>query len=443
MSDLLSLLMLPALIGMIITGFPIAFSMILVATLFGVMLFGDAVAYQLLTKIEDTASNSILAAVPLFIFMGAMLERSGIAERLFTAIHFWTRRLPGGLGVGAVIMGTLFAAASGVVGATEAVIGLLAIPVMLKHQYSKSLMSGTICASGSLGTAIPPSITVVVLGPVASVSVGSLFSGLMVPGFLMAVLFLLYIVLVAYLKPEMAPRMAPEEDENASWGEKVRVTLWALLPTMALIVTVLGTILLGIATPTEAAACGALGSVLLALAYRNLSLGVLWNSAMRTLNISAMILLIVLGGNMFAGVFFAAGGMATVQSLLMDTGMSPWMILGMILLIAFLAGFVLDMISVVLIVIPVAMPIVRAMGFDEIWFCVAFLVVMQTSYLTPPLAPSIFYLRAITPPEVTLRHMYVGVVPFIVVQLIVLALVLAFPTLATWLPEQLSGPSWR
>ncbi|MBF7052691.1 TRAP transporter large permease subunit [Halomonas sp. KAO] len=442
MSDFLSLAMFPALIGLIITGFPIAFSMILVATLFGIFLFGDAAAYQLLTKIEDTASNSILAAVPLFIFMGAMLERSGIAERLFTAIHFWTRRLPGGLGVGAVVMGTLFAAASGVVGATEAVIGLLAIPVMLKHNYSKSLMSGTICASGSLGTAIPPSITVVVLGPVASVSVGSLFSGLMMPGFLMAILFLLYIVLVAYLKPEMAPRMPLEEGDDTSWGEKVRVTLLALLPTLALIMTVLGTILLGVATPTEAAACGALGAVVLALAYRTLSWGVLWNSALRTLNISAMILLIVLGGNMFAGVFFAAGGMATVQSLLMDTGMSPWMVIGMILLIAFLAGFVLDMISVVLIVIPVAMPIVRALGFDEIWFCVAFLVVMQTSYLTPPLAPSIFYLRAITPPEVTLRHMYAGVVPFIVVQLIVLALVLVFPSLAMWLPEQLSGPSW-
>lgn len=183
--------------------------------------------------------------------------------------------------------------------------------------------------------------------------------------------------------------------------------------------------------------------MLLALAYRNLTAGVLWQAAIRTLNITAMILLIVLGGNMFAGVFFASGGMATVQSMLMETGMSPWLILGTILLIAFLAGFVLDMISVVLIVIPVAMPIVGALGFDEIWFCVAFLVVMQTSYLTPPLAPSIFYLRAITPPEVTLKHMYKGVMPFIGLQLIVLALVLAFPSLALWLPDALSGPSWK
>lgn len=205
MSDYLALIMFPSLIGLIVLGFPIAFSMIVVATLFGIAQFGDAAAYQLLTKIEDTASNSILAAVPLFIFMGAMLENSGIAERLFGAIHLWTRRLPGGLGVGAVIMGTVFAAASGVVGATEAVIGMLAVPVMLKHRYDKSLISGTICASGSLGTAIPPSITVVVLGPVAGVSVGSLFSGLLFPGFLMAVLFLLYIVFIAAMKPRLAP----------------------------------------------------------------------------------------------------------------------------------------------------------------------------------------------------------------------------------------------
>ena len=442
MSSYIALLMFPALITLIIAGFPIAFSMILVATGFGIIQFGDVAAYQLLTKIEDTASNSILAAVPLFIFMGAMLERSGIAERLFEAIHMWTRRLPGGLGIGAIILGTLFAASSGVVGATEAVIGMLAIPVMLKHQYSKSLMSGTICASGSLGTAIPPSITVVVLGPVAGVSVGSLFSGLLIPGFLMAVMFMAYIIGVAYFKPEMAPRIQ-EQEPDIALGKKIRITLVALVPTMLLIFTVLGTILMGMATPTEAAACGALGAIILAAAYRNLTVSVLWGSAVKTVNISAMILLIVLGGSMFAGVFFASGGMATVQSLLMDTGLNPWMILGVILLIAFIAGFMLDLISVVLIIIPVAMPIVRLLGFDEIWFCVAFLVVLQTSYLTPPLAPAIFYLRAITPPEVTLKHMYKGVVPFILAQLIVLALVLAFPEIALWLPDVMGGPSWR
>ncbi|MDH2434615.1 TRAP transporter large permease subunit [Pokkaliibacter sp. MBI-7] len=442
MSEYLSLLMFPLLMLFIFAGVQIAFAMMLVASIFGLLLFGDVAAYQLLTKIEETATNAILAAVPLFIFMGAILEKAGIAERLFRAIHVWTANLPGGLGVGAILLGTVFAAASGVVGATEAVIGILAIPIMLKHHYDKRLLSGVICASGSLGTAIPPSITVVVLGPVAGVSVGSLFSGLLLPGLMMAVLFLLYVIIITYLKPELAPRSAADR-EHFSIAEKLQVTVTALLPAAALIFTVLGTILLGLATPTEAAACGALGSVLLALCYRNLSLAVLWDSCQRTVSISAMILMIVMGGNMFAGVFFAAGGMATVQAMLMGTGLAPWAILALILLIAFLAGFVLDMMSVVLIIIPVAMPVVRLLGFDEVWFCVAFLVILQTSYLTPPLAPSIFYLRAITPPEITLQHMYRGVVPFIVLQLLVLLSVLLFPQVALYLPQVMGGPAWQ
>lgn len=437
-----ALLMFPALMLFVFAGFPIAFSMISVAVLFGLLQFGDVAAYQLLTKIEDTASNSILSAVPLFIFMGAMLGRSGIAERLFEAIHMWTHRLPGGLAIGAIIMGTVFAASSGVVGATEAVIGMLAIPVMLKHAYDKKLISGTICASGSLGTAIPPSITVVVLGPIAGVSVGSLFAGLLFPGLIMAVLFMIYVIGLAYFMPASAPRVKTD-CANYALPTKLRVTLLALVPTVLLIFTVLGTILLGLATPTEAAACGALGAIILSACYRNLSLPVLWYALGRTVSITAMILLIVLGGSMFAGVFFASGGLVTVQTILMEWGLSGWAAVALILALAFIAGFVLDLISVVLIIIPVAMPIVRALGFDEIWFCIAFLVVLQTSYLTPPLAPAIFYLRAITPPEITLKHMYLGVMPFIAAQLLVLLLIIVFPELALWFPEKMSGPSWR
>lgn len=442
MSDYLSLLMFPLLMLFIFSGFQIAFAMILVASIFGVIQFGDVTAYQLLSKIEETASNSVLAAVPLFIFMGAMLEKSGIAERLFKAIHMWTHSMPGGLGVGAILLGTVFAAASGVVGATEAVIGMLAIPIMMKHAYDKRLLSGVICASGSLGTAIPPSITVIVLGPVAGVSVGQLFSGLLIPGLMMAGLFVLYVIALSWFKPDVAPR---QSDDSTAYTlqQKLYVTFTALLPAAILIFAVLGTILMGLATPTEAAACGALGSIILAACYRNLTTRVMWNSLMGTVNISAMILLIVLGGNMFAGVFFAAGGMATVQSVLIGTGFDAWAILALILIIAFLAGFVLDMMSVVLIVVPVAMPVVRLLGFDEVWFCVAFLVVLQTSYLTPPLAPSIFYLRAITPPDITLRHMYAGVIPFIIIQVMVLTAVLIFPATALWLPDIMSGPSWK
>lgn len=441
MSEFLPVLMFPVLILFIFLGVQIAFAMLLTAAIFGLMMFGDVTAYQLLTKIEETASNSILAAVPLFIFMGAMLEKSGIAERLFHAIHLWTKRLPGGIGVGTILLGAIFAASSGVVGATEAVVGLLTIPVMLKHQYDKRLLSGVICASGSLGTAIPPSITVIVLGPVAGISVGQLFNGLLIPGLLMAVLFIIYVIMIAYFKPDMAPR-EQDEEPGVSLAERLKITATAIIPAAALIFTVLGTILLGLATPTEASACGALGAVILSVCYRSCKLKVLWESMLSTVNITAMILLIVMAGNMFAGIFFATGGMQTVQSLLTGSGFSPNTVLGLILFIAFIAGFLLDMMSVVLIIIPVAIPIVRLLGFDEIWFCVAFLVVLQTSYLTPPLAPSIFYLRAISPPSITLKHMYAGVIPFICIQLFVLFIILYFPETAVWLPRVLGAKEW-
>ena len=440
MTSYVAFLMFPALLILILAGFPIAFSMISVALVAGYLQFGDGVSFQLLSKMDDVATNSVLAAVPLFIFIGAMLERSGIAERLFDAVHVWTRRVPGSLGVSAVLLGTIFAAASGVVGATETVIGMLAVPIMLKHAYDKSLISGTICASGSLGTVIPPSITVIVLAPVANVSVGDLFAGLLFPGLVMAALFIAYVVGIAMLKPAFAPR--EEETPVLSISQKIRMTVFALVPTMALIFTVLGTILLGIATPTEAAACGAAGTLILSLAYRTFTWGILWNALRRTASITAMILLIVLGGNMFAGVFFASGGMDSVQSLLSTLGLSGAGAVTAILVLAFLAGFVLDLISVVLILIPLAMPIVTGYGVDPVWFAVTFLVVLQTSYLTPPMAPSIFYLRAITPPEITLRHMYRGVLPFIGMQLVTLVLVILFPGLVLWLPEQMSGPSW-
>ena len=441
MNEFLPILMFPVLILFIFAGVQIAFAMLLTAAIFGLMMFGDVTAYQLLTKIEETASNSILAAVPLFIFMGAMLEKSGIAERLFHAIHLWTKRLPGGIGVGTIILGAIFAASSGVVGATEAVIGLLTIPVMLKHQYDKRLLSGVICASGSLGTAIPPSITVIVLGPVAGISVGQLFNGLLIPGLLMAALFIIYVIAIAYFKPNMAPR-EQDDEVGVSLAERLKITATAIIPAAALIFIVLGTILLGLATPTEASACGALGAVILSVCYRSCKLKVLWESMLSTVNITAMILLIVMAGNMFAGIFFATGGMQTVQSLLTGSGFSPTTVLGLILFIAFIAGFLLDMMSVVLIIIPVAIPIVRLLGFDDIWFCVAFLVVLQTSYLTPPLAPSIFYLRAISPPSITLKHMYAGVIPFIGIQLVVLFVILAFPETALWLPRVLGTKDW-
>ncbi len=436
--DYLALAMFPALLLALFMGFRVAFSMMGVAVVFGYVTFGEPVIFQFVQKVDAVASNFVLAAVPLFIFMGSMLERSGTAERPFEAVHLWTRRLPGGLAIGTITMCVIFAASSGVIGATETVVGLLAIPVMLKYAYDKGLISGTICAGGSLGTIIPPSVVVVVLGPVADVSVGDLFVGMIFPGLIMAGLYIVYILVRCTLQPLAGPRLPPSDDEPP-FATKLRITLIALAPPVMMIFAVLGSIMVGLAAPTEAAALGALGSILMAIMYRRFSLGVLNQAVIKTLKVTCMIMLIILGGNMFAGVFIASGGVTLTEQLIAAADLTPWLTLFVFLSICFIAGFFLDWISVLLIFIPVFIPLVRAMGFVPVWFCVLFLVVIQTSYLTPPLAPAIFYLRGISPPEITLGHMFRGVVPFIGLQIVCLGLVAYFPQLVLWLPDQLLG----
>lgn len=435
----LALLMFPALFLLLFIGVPVAYSLFGVSLVFGFLRFGDKAVFQFVSKVQDVAGNYILAAVPLFIFMGCMLERAGIAERLFDALFLWTRKLPGGLAVCTILLGVVFAAATGVVGATETVIGLLAIPIMMKHGYDKSLISGTICSGGSLGTVIPPSVLVIIMAPVADVSVGDLFAGLLFPGLIMAALFIAYIVLRCMITPSLAPRIEIPVEDLPSWSEMIRSTGFALLPPVFLILTVLGTILMGLATPTEAAACGAIGAAVLTALNGQFTISVLSDAARRTMLVTAMILTILLAGNMFAGVFIASGGISTVKDLIAALDLSTWSILLLILGLAFVAGFALDLVSVILVFVPIALPIIRTLGFDPVWFCILFLVVIQTSYLTPPMAPSIFYLRAISPPEITLRHMYRGVVPFIGLQIVTLILVMMFPALALWLPRVLLG----
>ena len=313
--DYLALVMFPVLLVALFLGFPVAFSMMGVAIVFGYFTFGDAVIFQFVQKVDAVASNFVLAAVPLFIFMGAMMERSGIAERLFEAVHLWTRRLPGGLAIGTIVMCVIFAASSGVIGATETVVGMLAIPVMLKYAYDKGLISGTICAGGSLGTIIPPSVVVVVLGPVADVSVGDLFVGMIFPGLIMAAFYIAYILIRCALDPKAGPRL-PRSPDEPPFAVKIRITLVALVPPVIMIFAVLGSIMMGLAAPTEAAALGALGSILMSIMYRKCSLAVLNEAVLKTLKITCMIMLIILGGNMFAGVFIASGGVALTEQLI-------------------------------------------------------------------------------------------------------------------------------
>jgi len=432
--DYLPFFMLPVAFTLMFLGIQVAFSMMITAVLFGLVIFGDRVIFQFIEKIEDISSNFVFAAVPLFVFMGAMLEKSGIADKLFEAIHIWTRRLPGGLALATISMCVIFAASSGVIGATESVVGLLTIPIMLRYKYDKGLISGSICAGGSLGTIIPPSVVAVVMGPLANVSVGDLLYGMVFPGLIMAGLYLTYIFTLCTIYPENGPRI-PREPGEPAFAEKLWISTRNLLPPLFMIFAVLGSILLGWASPTEAAAIGALASVGLTALYGRFNLGGLYEALIKTVKITAMIMTVLLAGTLFTGVFIGGGGINTANNLIRELHLTPWMLLSLMMSIIFIAGFFLDWISIVLIFVPLFTPLITAAGFDPIWFLILFLIMIQTSYLTPPMAPAIFYLRAVAPEEITMRDMYRGVVPFIVLQCATLVIVMVFPVLVTYLPS--------
>jgi tripartite ATP-independent transporter DctM subunit len=432
--DYLPFVMLPVAFVLMFLGIQVAFSMMITAVLFGLAIFGNRVIFQFIEKMEDISSNFVFAAVPLFVFMGAMLEKSGIADKLFEAIHIWTRRLPGGLALATVVMCIFFAASSGVIGATESVVGLLTIPIVLRYGYDKPLISGTICAGGSLGTIIPPSVVAVVIGPLANQSVGDLLYGMVFPGLIMGGLYLVYIFTLCVIRPQAGPRI-PREAGEPSFGAKLWITTRNMVPPVFMIFAVLGSILLGWASPTEAAAVGALCSVLLTMLYRHFTWAGLYEALIKTLKITTMIMTVLLAGTLFTGVFIGGGGINTASQLIARMALSPWMLLALMMLIIFIAGFFLDWISIVLIFVPLFTPLVIQAGFDPVWFCVLFLIMIQTSYLTPPMAPAIFYLRAVAPAEITIHHMYRGVMPFIALQCVTLVIAMTFPPLVTWLPS--------
>ncbi|WP_420393736.1 TRAP transporter large permease [Acuticoccus sp.] len=434
-NELLAGLMFPVLFAFVFLGIPISFSLLVTAALFGLPIYGDVIALQMYAGITQTASNFALSAVPPFVFMGFMLERSGIAQRLFEALQMWLGRLPGGLGLATMSMAGLVAATTGIVGAVEVLIGVMAIPAMLAYRYNRSLIAGVICSGGSLGTMIPPSLVVVIYASVANISIGQLFSAVLLPGAIMVAGFFFFILAVCAIRPAWGPAV-PSVDRPPI-VERIIVTLTALVPVIVLIFCVLGAIMLGIATPTEAAAVGALGTVLLALVYRRLSLAVLVDALRETLLVNCMILLIVVGGSIFAGIFRVHGGNNLVGGVVDFLALGETGVLVLMLSVVFLAGFILDWVSVVLICLPIFVPLIDAAGIDPIWFAVLMIVVIQTSYLTPPMAPSIFYLRSIAPPEITYMDMYRGVLPFVGLQVATLLLVFFFPQLATWLPRVL------
>jgi tripartite ATP-independent transporter DctM subunit len=427
-------LMFPALFGMIFLGFPIAFSLIAIAFLFGFGIFGAGFGHQMFGRVVDVAGNFVLIQIPLFVFMGAVFESSSIADRLFRAMKVWIGHYPGGLAQAVIVMCAIFSASSGTVGACEIVVGLMAIPAMLQAKYRKDLISGTICGGGSLGTIIPPSVTVVVYATVADLPMGDVIAGTVIPGLINTALFMIYIYIRCRLRPQDGPAV-PAEELNVPMKEKLWLLFTALFPCVALIFAVLGTIFMGIASPTESAAIGALGALLLVIAYGDLTWQVLYNAFERTILISAMAMTIILGGTMFTSIFMVNGGHTMIKDAIQLFSLGPTATIIVFLTIVFILGFLLEWISILLITVPMFTAVLPALGIDPLWFGILVLTVLQTSYLTPPMAPSIFYLRSIAPKEITYIDMYRGVIPFVAMILLTALFVYFIPATATWLPQ--------
>lgn len=435
-SEFYSLLMFPVMIFSVFAGFPVAFCLMGIALIFGIFGFGLSLPPMLIRRVYGMADNYVLAAVPLFIFMGTMLERSGIAKRLFEAISIWTGRLKGGLAISTILMCTIIAACTGIIGASEVMVGVMAIPAMLKRNYNHPLICGTICAGGALGTLIPPSVVTVVYGPAAGLSVGRLLISTILPGLLLSAIYIIYIAVRSNLNPVFAPAIPPEES-RIPLKQKLVITATGMVPSLALIFSVMGSIVLGLSPPTEAAALGAFGSIILTIAYRNFTLQALKETVLQTLKISSMMMIILVGGSIFSGVFLGMGGGAATEEILAALHLGPWGVLVLFLFIVYLAGFILDWASILLVFVPIFSPIIDKLGFDPIWFGTLFIMMIQTSYLTPPMAPAIFYLKGIAPPEITTNEIFKGIVAYMFLQLVGVAIVTMFPQIALWLPDKL------
>lgn len=417
-------------IGALMIGYPVAFTLGGVALLFGGVMLGIDFFTLLPLRIWGIMTNFTLLAVPLFIFMGVVLEKSGLAEELLETMGLLCGRLHGGLAFSVVIVGALLAAATGVVGATVVTMGVIALPAMLKHHYDTSLAAGTIAASGTLGQVIPPSIVLILLADVVGVPVGRLFMAALVPGMVLIGLYIAYIAWRAWT----APHTAPPVSATGVGPIGVRV-IKSLIPPLLLIVAVLGSIFFGIASPTESAAIGGLGALVLAGAHRRLNPDNLHQSALQTMKLTSMVFLILVGATAFGLVFRGLGGDQLVQDAFgaVPGGKTSFLLLSMALI--FVLGFFLDFVEICFIVVPILVPIAQFLDVDLLWFALLIAVNLQTSFLTPPFGFSLFYLKAVAPDGVDITHIYRGIIPFVMIQIAALAIIAAFPGLVSWLPD--------
>jgi len=436
-NEILGLILIGCMLFAIFVGFPISFTLIFLGLVFGYLGFGELVFYLMTYQFSGVMLEQTLAAVPLFIFMGILMEKAGLMERLFRAVQLMLSRTHGALFIAVLFVSTIFAAATGIVGASVTILGIMAAKTMNRSGYDVRLAAGTITAGGTLGILIPPSIMLVVMGPILEVPVTDLFAAAIVPGLLLAMMYTGYALLRCRLDPTLGPPL-PEDQQPNSMREVFREFCLGLVPPAALVFSALGSILFGLATPTEGAGMGACGALLLTLAYRKLSWGGLQEALIKTLEITALIMLLVAASNFFGAVCSRLGTPMMLTDFLLGLDLSPMLILAIIMAVIFLLGWPLEWVPIVLIIVPILLPLVDKLGFNLTWFGILVAINLQTAWLSPPVALSAYFLKGVVP-EWDLKDIYAGMMQFMVIQMIGLLCVMFFPQIALWLPELIYG----
>jgi tripartite ATP-independent transporter DctM subunit len=433
--EYLGLVLLGALLTGIFVGFPIAFTLIILSIVFGYIGFGDTVFYLMVFQTIGLMKEETLAAVPLFIFMGHVLEQAGLMERLFNAFRLILAPVRGSLYLGVLLTSTIFATATGIIGASVTVMGLMAAPAMTKARYDPKLSAGSIAAGGTLGILIPPSVMLVVMGPIVGVSIVELFAAAIVPGVMLAGLYITYVMIRSFINPALGPPL-PMEERATSYGQIVREFFAGVVPLAAIIFAALGSIIAGLATPTEASAMGATGAVVLSLLYRRLNYKMLRDAARQTLQTSSLVLFLAVASNIYGAVFTRLGTSQMLADTLVSLPVPPLAMLGLLMVLIFLLGWPLEWPAIIFIFLPIFIPVVQALKFDLVWFSTLVAVNLQTAFLSPPVAMAAYYLKAVAP-QWELSQIYRGMVDFMVLQVVGLILLFMFPQIALWLPTLL------
>lgn len=428
--------MFAALLLGVLTGFPLALPIGGVGLITGYLLFGPNAFDLIYSRLYAIITDYGFMAVPLFVFMGNMLEKSGIAEKMYDAVYIWFGKFRGGLAITSILIGTIMAACVGIIAASITMLTLVALPAMMKRGYDKGLATGSIIAGGSLGILIPPSIMLIIYGPVAWISVGKLFMAAFMPGFLLSGLYMLYIAIRAYLQPSMAPSAA-DEGRDIPFIQKTKMLFFALGPTAILILSVMGAIYFGLASPTEAAAVGSAVATLLTIAYGRFSWKVLKDVSIDSIKLTAMVLLIAGCSTAFVSVFLSAGGGNVVENFILSVPGGRWGSFALVMVVCFILGMFIDWVGIIYVLVPILAPIIPRLGFDPLWFAMMIIVNLQMSFLTPPFAYGIFFLKGAAAPELKINtgDIIQGVIPFIVLIAIGLLLMITFPQIILWLPS--------